>query len=220
MILYFSFPGHSCRPLNIPSKHYSRVDKLRQDLAPFLPKASFLNHSETWLSSLVQRNSSHRKTGAHLRKHSHVNLTTITHGHTCPPPSAAALPKPQGMEKVCQVSPSRSWSMVGSQAACGWKGRATFILLQEWSHPNKSLLDKSERGRRGGIGAGRPIIFHLEATRKPDLLRQSRAWRDLKMQKGSSCVFCKLLTGTFFLTVSKDARMTHLRKKAKKQSWS
>ena len=38
--------------------------------------------------------------------------------------------------------------------------------------------------------------------------------RDLKMQKRSSSVFCKLLTGTFFPTMSKDSHVTNFRQKA------
>lgn len=38
--------------------------------------------------------------------------------------------------------------------------------------------------------------------------------RDLKMQKGNSSVFCKLLTGTFFPTMSKDSHVTNFRKKS------
>lgn len=81
--------------------------------------------------------------------------------------------------------------------------------------PNKQLLDKkSERGRRGGIDAERPIIFHHSATWKPDMLRQSRARRDLRMQKRSGFVLCELLTGTFPLTVSKESQVTRFRKKS------
>ena len=60
------------------------------------------------------------------------------------------------------------------------------------------LSKKRERERRGGIDTERPITFHHSATWKPDMLKQSRALRDLRMQKTSSSVFCKLLTGTFF----------------------
>lgn len=73
-------------------------------------------------------------------------------------------------------------------------------------------------GRRGGIDAARPIVFHHSATWKPDMLRQSRALRDLRMQKRTSSVFCKLLTGTFFLTMSKDSQVTRFRKKSN-QVW-
>lgn len=41
----------------------------------------------------------------------------VTHRHTWPPSSSTALPKPQGMEKVCQVSLSSSSSMLGSQSS-------------------------------------------------------------------------------------------------------
>lgn len=62
---------------------------------------------------------SYPKTWANLRKQwedpCYFYLMTVTHWHICSSSSSTALLKPQGIEKLCQVSPSRSSSMVGSQ---------------------------------------------------------------------------------------------------------
>lgn len=120
MTLCFSFAGYSCLTSKYSfCKNYSYWDKTQKDLIAFLSKASFLYNSETWFSTLVQINPSYWKPGANLRKQwqdpCYLYLRTVTHWHVCPPSSSTAWPKPQGMEKVCQVSPSRSSSMVGRQ---------------------------------------------------------------------------------------------------------